>query len=95
MPTPEVQSWDDRQLALLRPNYPDWDIWAVRSVYPKPHTTWCARPKGHPVATINTDSPEHLIELLSAGGQPLLPPGSPAPPAGEARRLAGDLASLH
>ena len=62
-----LQSWDDRQLALLRPNYPDWDIWAVRSVYPKPHTTWCARPKGHPVATINTDSPEHLVELLSAG----------------------------
>ena len=25
---------------------------------------WCARPTGHPVATINADSPEHLIEEI-------------------------------
>ena len=41
-----------------------WDIWHVRCVYPKPYTVWCARPVGHPVATINTDSPEHLVEEI-------------------------------
>jgi hypothetical protein len=59
-----MQSWDERQLELLRPQYPEWDIWTVRSIYPRPLTTWCARPKGHPVATVNTDSPEHLIEEI-------------------------------
>jgi hypothetical protein len=28
-------------------------------------TVWCARPAGHPVATINTDSPEHLVEAIT------------------------------
>ena len=57
-----MQSWDDRQLAILRPNYPQWDLWAVRC-WPN-RTVWCARPKGSPIATINTDSPEHLIEEI-------------------------------
>jgi hypothetical protein len=57
-----MQSWDDDQLAILRPNYPRWDLWAVRC-WPN-HTVWCARPKGSPIATINTDSPEHLIDEI-------------------------------
>jgi hypothetical protein len=57
-----VQTWEDEQLALLRPNYPGWDIWLV-PCYMAP-TVWCARPVGHPVATINTDGPEHLIEEI-------------------------------
>ena len=56
-----MQSWTDQQLALLRSRYPDWDLWTVRSIYPKPSTTWCARPTGTAVATINADSPEALI----------------------------------
>ena len=59
-----MQTWDDQQLALLRPKYPDWDIWTVRGIYPKPYTIWCAKPAGSPTATINTDSPEHLIEMI-------------------------------
>ena len=58
-----VQSWEDEQLALLRPNYPGWDIWLV-PCYMAP-AAWCARPVGHPVATINTDSPDRLIEEIS------------------------------
>ncbi len=58
-----MRSWDDQQLALLRPMYPHWEIWTVRVLIPK-GTVWCARPKGHPVATINADSPEHLIEEI-------------------------------
>lgn len=54
-----MQSWADKQLAALRPNYPDWEIWIV-PLYPVGET-WCARPVGHPVATINSDSPEHLV----------------------------------
>ena len=71
----------DRQLALLRPNYPDWDIWTVRVLIP-PHTIWCAGPKGSPTATINTDPPEHLIELLSAGGSLCYRSVALLPPAG-------------
>jgi hypothetical protein len=59
-----MQSWTDQQLALLRPRYPGWEIWAVRSISPKPFTTWCARPKGSPIATINANSPEHLVEMI-------------------------------
>jgi hypothetical protein len=57
-----MQSWNDEQLAMLRRNYPDWDVWYVQALYSP--DAWCARPKGHPVATINTDSPEHLIEEI-------------------------------
>jgi hypothetical protein len=57
-----MQSWADEQLAALRPYYPEWDIWIVRC-WPN-NTVWCARPKGAPIATINTDSPEHLIEEI-------------------------------
>ena len=56
--------WASEQLAMLCPMYPGWDLWAVRSIYPRPSTTWCARPKGSPIATINADSPEHLIEEI-------------------------------
>jgi hypothetical protein len=60
-----MQSWDEQQLATLRPQYEGrWELWTVRSIYPKPFTTWCARPVGHPVATINTDGPEHLVEEI-------------------------------
>ena len=57
-----MQTWADEQLAMLRANYPVWDIWLVPR-YPVGET-WCARPKGSPIATINTDSPEHLIEMI-------------------------------
>ena len=53
-------SWADQQLALLRPRYPNWDIWTVRTLIPSGYV-WCARPTGTPVATINADSPEALI----------------------------------
>lgn len=39
---------------------------------PKPYTVWCARPAGHPVATINTDSPEHLVEEIRSQEQEAL-----------------------
>ena len=58
-----MQSWDDQQLAILRPQYEGrWELWTVHC-WPN-HTVWCARPVGHPVATINTDSPEHLVEEI-------------------------------
>ncbi len=57
-----MQSWDDQQLAILRPNYPHWDLWYVPLFVGG--VTWCAKPKGAPIATINADSPEHLIEAI-------------------------------
>ena len=53
--------WTQQQLARLRQQFPGWDIWAVRGIHPRPSTTWCARPKGSPIATINADSPEAMI----------------------------------
>jgi len=58
-------TWEDQQLAVLRPMYPRWDIWTVRNIYPKPSYTWCARPKGAPVATVNAESPEDLVAAIA------------------------------
>jgi hypothetical protein len=57
-----MQTWADEQLASLRDHHPGWDIWFV-PCWPN-HIVWCARPIGHPIATINTDSPEHLIQEI-------------------------------
>ena len=41
-----VQSWDEQQLAILRPQYAGrWELWTVRVLCPN-HTVWCARPSG-------------------------------------------------
>ena len=64
MPSPKVTSYADQQLALLRPNYPDWDLWTVKVLIPS-HTVWCAKPKGSAVATINADSPESLVAEIA------------------------------
>jgi hypothetical protein len=64
MPSPNATDWTDRQLAMLRPKYPHWDLWVVHVYQPK-HTVWCARPTGTPVATINADSPEALIAEIA------------------------------
>ncbi len=57
--------WTESTLALLRAEWPTWDIWAVRCLYPKPHNVWCGKPKGAPTATINADSPEALIAEIA------------------------------
>lgn len=58
-----MQSWAEQQLANLRPQYEGrWQIWVVPRYCQT--TVWCARPKGSPIATINADSPEHLIEEI-------------------------------
>ena len=57
-----MQSWADHQKARLSREHPEWDVWYVPN-YPTGQT-WCARPKGSPIATINADSPEHLIEMI-------------------------------
>jgi hypothetical protein len=57
-------SWAEEQLAMLKPKYAGrWDVWIIYN-YPT-GVTWCARPVGHPVATINTDSPEHMVEEIA------------------------------
>jgi hypothetical protein len=59
-----MKDWAEQQLAILRRQYEGrWDLWTVRLATVK-QTVWCARPAGHPVATINTDSPEHLVEEI-------------------------------
>ena len=57
-----MQSWNDRQLETLRQRYPEWDLWVV-PVFMGPDT-WCAKPKGTEIATINTHFPEELVEAI-------------------------------
>ena len=59
-----VLDWTGQRLARLRKQFPGWDIWAVRGIYPRPHATWCARPKGRATATINADSVEELARII-------------------------------
>lgn len=58
-----VQSWEDQMKALLRQRFPDWDIWYVRLATAR-RTVWSARPKGHPVATIQAWSPDELEWMI-------------------------------
>ena len=57
-----MQSWADEQKTALTQMCKGWDVWWVRSLYPKGYT-WHARPTGHPVA-VYADSPENLIEAI-------------------------------
>jgi len=50
-------------LAALKPRFPAWDIWYVRSL--GVGYSWHARPAGAPKATLNADSPDELAALIS------------------------------
>jgi len=60
-----MHSWEDGTLAMLRAEYAGlFYIWTVRGIYPKPHTTWCARRLDTDTACLNAGSPEDLIRLM-------------------------------
>jgi len=61
-----VQSWEDIQAGKLREHFPNWDCWYVRGVYPRPYSTWHARPKGQPVALVDASSPDELARAILA-----------------------------
>ena len=54
-----VRAWDDVRRDELAEMFPSHDIWTVRNSTCR-HTTWCSRPKGHAVATINANSADEL-----------------------------------
>jgi hypothetical protein len=56
-------SWEQQHLALIRPKYPEWDIWIVPQYIGG--TAWCAKPKSSEIATIKVYSPEHLITAIA------------------------------
>ena len=58
-----MNSWADEQLVALKPRFPAWDIWYVRSL--GVGYSWHARPAGAPKATLNADSPDELAALIS------------------------------
>jgi hypothetical protein len=58
-----IQSWEDRQLVMLRRRFPNWQIWTVRYATTR-QTAWCARPKGAPVATVNVWSADELVKAI-------------------------------
>jgi hypothetical protein len=57
------QTVDDERLDALRAEHPGWDIWHVR-IFKGPDA-WCAKPIGQAVATINSDSPENVGQLIN------------------------------
>lgn len=60
--THSMRVWEDHELRTLQRYYPDWEIWSIRGIGP---TAWCARREGNQLAQIVTQSPEHLIRLIT------------------------------
>ena len=54
-----IRTWADIKRDELAEMFPSHDIWTVRNPVCR-HTTWCSRPKGHPIATINAASADDL-----------------------------------
>ena len=52
------------QLELLRPLWPDYDLWVVQGVRPAPDV-YCAGRKGTPAACVNAGVLEVLAEPLA------------------------------
>jgi hypothetical protein len=62
-----MQLWVDMQLDRLRSIHDQyWDVWAVSKSPAALGYTWCARPKGTPISTIQVDSPEELEAAIMA-----------------------------
>ena len=57
-----VQSFADSTLAVLRPLWPEFDLWVVHRAYGD--DVWCARWVGEETACVNANSPEELIGKL-------------------------------
>lgn len=61
-----MQSWEDDRKDELAGRFPGWDIWYVRNAGRR-SGTWCARPKGAPVAIFHAwDSAELAGKLEQA-----------------------------
>jgi hypothetical protein len=58
-----IQCWEDRQAALLRQRFSDWDVWYVRLTTVR-RSIWAARIKGEPAARFNASSPDELAWLI-------------------------------
>jgi hypothetical protein len=59
----EMRSWEQIKQDELADMFPSYDVWFVPRVCG--HTLWCARPKGHPVATIQAGSADELQERIA------------------------------
>lgn len=72
LPSCTISTYTDRmvldyaqtQLALLRPLWPDFDLWVVYCTRPAPDL-YCARRKGEATACVNAGSPDELIKALA------------------------------
>jgi hypothetical protein len=62
-----MQLWVDQQLERLQSIHGDyWEIWTVSKSPAALGYTWCARPKGTPIATLHADHPDDLDALIKA-----------------------------
>lgn len=62
-----VTSWNDREAEKLRTRFPDWEIWYVPSATTR-QATWCAKPKGDEIATIQVHSADELAWMILEHG---------------------------
>lgn len=61
-----MQSWEDERRDELAAEFPGWDVWFVHHAGQRKNT-WCARPKGAPVAIFHAwDSAELASKLRTA-----------------------------
>lgn len=58
-----MPSWPEIRRDELAEMFPDFDVWFVPRYCAR--TTWCARPKGHPIATMNADDSDDLQAKLA------------------------------
>jgi hypothetical protein len=58
-----VLSFTDSTLAVLRPLWPEYELWVVPCSRPS-SDVWCARRTGEETACINAASPEELVGKL-------------------------------
>lgn len=58
-----MRAWADDKRDELAEKFPTHDVWFVPEY--GGHVTWCSRPKGHPIATINCGSADELEESIT------------------------------
>jgi hypothetical protein len=58
-----MRAWVDDKRDELAATFPTHDIWFVPEY--GGHVTWCSRPKGHPIATLNRGSAGELEKAIT------------------------------
>jgi hypothetical protein len=58
-----MRAWVDEKRDELAEKFSSHDVWFVPEY--GGHVTWCYRPKGHPIATLDRGSADELEEAIT------------------------------